>query len=197
MQLGMIGLGRMGANMVRRLINKGHNCVVFDRSPQAASDLVKKKATGAASLAEFVKKGAVNRCSLSVVRCSSFAVRDHRCSLRCNFAGFSRDKTKRAEKARFISIELVDARTANSERRIAFLRPRRQSPAQPTISKHSSQPLPASIPPCGCRCHPRQGRSKYARRPRRRSAIRHCGYPPGRSRSGCLAPCRAPRFPAR
>jgi len=56
MQLGMIGLGRMGANMVRRLINKGHNCVVFDRSAQAVSDLVKEKANGAASLAEFVKK---------------------------------------------------------------------------------------------------------------------------------------------
>jgi 6-phosphogluconate dehydrogenase len=56
MQLGMIGLGRMGANMVRRLINKGHNCVVFDRSPQVVSELVKEKATGAASLAEFVKK---------------------------------------------------------------------------------------------------------------------------------------------
>jgi 6-phosphogluconate dehydrogenase len=56
MQLGMIGLGRMGANMVRRLIHKGHNCVVFDRSPQAVSDLVKEKATGSASLAEFVKK---------------------------------------------------------------------------------------------------------------------------------------------
>jgi len=56
MQLGMIGLGRMGANMVRRLINKGHNCVVFDRSQQAVSDLVKEKAIGAASLAEFVKE---------------------------------------------------------------------------------------------------------------------------------------------
>jgi 6-phosphogluconate dehydrogenase len=56
MQFGMIGLGRMGANMVRRLINKGHNCVVFDRSQQAISDLVKDKATGAASLADFVKK---------------------------------------------------------------------------------------------------------------------------------------------
>jgi 6-phosphogluconate dehydrogenase len=56
MQLGMIGLGRMGANMVRRLINKGHNCVVFDRSSQAVTDLVKEKATGATSLAEFVKK---------------------------------------------------------------------------------------------------------------------------------------------
>jgi len=56
MQLGMIGLGRMGANMVRRLINKGHSCVVFDRSPQAVSELVKERAIGSASLAEFVKK---------------------------------------------------------------------------------------------------------------------------------------------
>ncbi|HXW93624.1 MAG TPA: decarboxylating 6-phosphogluconate dehydrogenase [Terriglobales bacterium] len=56
MQLGMIGLGRMGANMVRRLINKGHNCVVFDRSPQVVGELVKEKANGAASLAELVKK---------------------------------------------------------------------------------------------------------------------------------------------
>src|SRR5438270_281490 len=56
MQLGMIGLGRMGANMVRRLINKGHNCVVFDRSPQAVSDLVRDKAIGATSLADLVKK---------------------------------------------------------------------------------------------------------------------------------------------
>lgn len=56
MQLGMIGLGRMGANMVRRLIKKGHNCVVFDRSPQAVDDLVKEKAAGAAWLAELVEK---------------------------------------------------------------------------------------------------------------------------------------------
>ena len=56
MQLGMIGLGRMGANMVRRLINKGHNCVVFDRSPQTVSELVKDKAVGATSLADLVKK---------------------------------------------------------------------------------------------------------------------------------------------
>src|SRR5215470_6408431 len=56
MQLGMIGLGRMGANMVRRLINKGHNCVVFDRSPQVVSELVKDKATGAMSLEDLVRK---------------------------------------------------------------------------------------------------------------------------------------------
>ena len=40
MQLGMVGLGRMGANMVRRLIKAGHECVVFDRSPKAVEDLV-------------------------------------------------------------------------------------------------------------------------------------------------------------
>jgi len=56
MQLGMIGLGRMGANMVRRLIRKGHSCVVFDRTPQVVNELVKEKATGSGSLAEFVKK---------------------------------------------------------------------------------------------------------------------------------------------
>jgi 6-phosphogluconate dehydrogenase len=56
MQLGMIGLGRMGANMVRRLIKKGHNCVVFDRSPKVVDDLVKEKATGAASIAELMEK---------------------------------------------------------------------------------------------------------------------------------------------
>ena len=56
MQLGMIGLGRMGANMVRRLIKGGHECVVFDRSPEAVKDLVKEKAIGANSLADLVSK---------------------------------------------------------------------------------------------------------------------------------------------
>ncbi|HUE36479.1 MAG TPA: decarboxylating 6-phosphogluconate dehydrogenase [Candidatus Acidoferrum sp.] len=56
MRLGMVGLGRMGANMVRRLIKGGHQCVVYDRAPQAVKDLVKDKATGADSAADFVKK---------------------------------------------------------------------------------------------------------------------------------------------
>ncbi len=55
MQLGMIGLGRMGANMVRRLIKGGHQCVVFDLSPKAVQELVKDKAVGASSFAELVK----------------------------------------------------------------------------------------------------------------------------------------------
>jgi 6-phosphogluconate dehydrogenase len=56
MQLGMVGLGRMGANMVRRLMKGGHRCVVFDRSPKSVSDLVKEGAEGAGSLSDFVKK---------------------------------------------------------------------------------------------------------------------------------------------
>src|ERR1700751_705280 len=56
MQLGMIGLGRMGANMGRRRINKGHSCVVFDRSPKAVSELVAENAVGADSLVDLVKK---------------------------------------------------------------------------------------------------------------------------------------------
>ena len=56
MQLGMIGLGRMGANMIRRLIEGGHQCVVFDRSAKAVAELVKEKAVGSASLAEFVAR---------------------------------------------------------------------------------------------------------------------------------------------
>ena len=56
MQLGMIGLGRMGANMVRRLMKGGHPCVVYDRSTQAVADLAKERATGASSLADLVQK---------------------------------------------------------------------------------------------------------------------------------------------
>ena len=56
MQIGMIGLGRMGANMVRRLTENGQTCVVFDRSPKEVNDLAKEKATGATSLADLVTK---------------------------------------------------------------------------------------------------------------------------------------------
>jgi 6-phosphogluconate dehydrogenase len=56
MQLGMIGLGRMGANMVRRLMRGGHQCVVYDRNREAVDGLVKEGAAGAASIAEFVSK---------------------------------------------------------------------------------------------------------------------------------------------
>jgi len=56
MQLGMIGLGRMGANMVRRLLKDRHQCVVFDRSEVAVKDLIKEKAIGAVSLADLVSR---------------------------------------------------------------------------------------------------------------------------------------------
>ena len=56
MKIGMIGLGRMGSNMARRLIRKGHSCVVYNRSPQPVNELVKEKAIGATSLADAVKK---------------------------------------------------------------------------------------------------------------------------------------------
>ena len=56
MQLGMIGLGRMGANMVRRLLRAGHECVVFNRSPNAVKELAREGAVGTASLLELVNR---------------------------------------------------------------------------------------------------------------------------------------------
>src|SRR5437016_2625231 len=56
MQLGMIGLGRMGANLVRRLMRDGHRCVVYDVNPDAVKALEAEGAQGAGSLAEFVSK---------------------------------------------------------------------------------------------------------------------------------------------
>ena len=56
MQIAMVGLGRMGANMTRRLMRDGHDCVVYDRDPEAVARLVAEGATGAASLAELTDK---------------------------------------------------------------------------------------------------------------------------------------------
>ncbi len=56
MQLGMIGLGRMGANMVRRLMGAGHECVVYNRTLSAVEQLEKEGAIGSASLNELVDK---------------------------------------------------------------------------------------------------------------------------------------------
>ena len=56
MQIGMIGLGRMGANMVRRLLGAGHQCVVFDMSPKAVTELTRENAVGSSSLADLVKQ---------------------------------------------------------------------------------------------------------------------------------------------
>lgn len=56
MELGMVGLGRMGANMVRRLLKAGHQCMVFDMSPQAVAKMAEEKAVGSSSIADLVKK---------------------------------------------------------------------------------------------------------------------------------------------
>src|SRR5258706_7489730 len=56
MQLGMIGLGRMGRNMVRRLMRGGHQCVVFDLNPENVKGLVAEGAVGADSMEDFAKK---------------------------------------------------------------------------------------------------------------------------------------------
>ena len=56
MQLGMIGLGRMGGNIVRRLMKNGHTCVAYDLSPDAVKKLAGEGATGAADIADFVTK---------------------------------------------------------------------------------------------------------------------------------------------
>src|SRR5579871_3874552 len=56
MQLGMVGLGRMGANMVRRLIRAGHECVVFDRTPSVVNDMAKEGAVGSSSYPDMMKK---------------------------------------------------------------------------------------------------------------------------------------------
>ena len=61
MQIGMIGLGRMGANMVRRLQRAGHQCVVFDRSAEAVQTLAKEGATATSSLPDFISKLAAPR----------------------------------------------------------------------------------------------------------------------------------------
>ena len=55
MELGMIGLGRMGTNMVRRLLRAGHQCVVYDLHPEAVQALVKEGAVGTTSLEDFAQ----------------------------------------------------------------------------------------------------------------------------------------------
>src|SRR3972149_9555136 len=67
MQLGMVGLGRMGANMVRRLVGGGQSCVVFARNPEAVRSLETGGADGAHSLSDFVGKLSVPRAAWAMV----------------------------------------------------------------------------------------------------------------------------------
>jgi len=75
MQLGMIGLGRMGANMVRRLSRAGHDCVVYDVDPEAVARLAREGATAAASPRELVEKALAQRPSLKAVSLQAEAQR--------------------------------------------------------------------------------------------------------------------------
>jgi len=61
MQIGMLGLGRMGANMVRRLMNDGHECVVFDQNAEAVKQLADDGAIGALDMDDFIAKLAPQR----------------------------------------------------------------------------------------------------------------------------------------
>jgi 6-phosphogluconate dehydrogenase len=67
MQLGMVGLGRMGSNLVRRLMRDGHDCVVYDRTPAVVQGLEREGATGSSSLADFVAKLSVPRAAWVMV----------------------------------------------------------------------------------------------------------------------------------
>jgi 6-phosphogluconate dehydrogenase len=81
MQIGMIGLGRMGSNMVLRLIKAGHECVVFDMMPQVVERLVAEKAIGSASLKEFIQKLRAPRAIwLRPVRWTTWSGKLHRSS---------------------------------------------------------------------------------------------------------------------
>ena len=72
MQIGMIGLGRMGANMARRLMRGGHQCVVFDRSPDAVKTLAGEGAKGAESLDALIAGYFADRFSLPTRPCHRF-----------------------------------------------------------------------------------------------------------------------------
>ena len=61
MQLGMIGLGRMGGNIVRRLMRDGHTSVVYDKDSKAVAALAAEGAAGASSLEDFVARDQLNR----------------------------------------------------------------------------------------------------------------------------------------
>ena len=67
MQLGMVGLGRMGSNLVRRLMRDGHSCVVYDRTPAVVQGMEREGATGSSSLADFVRKLSVPRAAWVMV----------------------------------------------------------------------------------------------------------------------------------
>jgi len=121
MQLGMIGLGRMGANLVRRLMDDGHDCVVFDLNPDAVAALEKEGATGATSMADFAAKLSKPRAAWVMVPAGEITGKTIE-SLSANFeAGdiiidggnsYYRDDIRRAEALANSGIHLVDCGTS-------------------------------------------------------------------------------------
>ena len=120
MQIGMIGLGRMGANMVRRLIKAGHSCVVFDQSLQAVSQLVKENAIGSVSLKDLVAKLAVPRAIWMMVPAAAvdntisdlLPLLDARDILIDGGNSYYVDDIRRAKELKQKSIHYVDAGTS-------------------------------------------------------------------------------------
>lgn len=121
MELGMVGLGRMGANLVRRLMRDGHRCVVFDQSQQAVADLVHDGAVGAQSLADLAKQLSAPRAVWVMVPAGE--VTDH---VVTDLAGvlesgdtiidggnsYYRDDIRRSETLRASGIDLIDCGTS-------------------------------------------------------------------------------------
>jgi 6-phosphogluconate dehydrogenase len=121
MQLGMVGLGRMGANLVRRLMRDGHHCVVFDGNPEAVQALEKDGATGATSIADFVSKLTVPRAAWVMVPAGDItsktidelaAVMEQGDTIIDGGNSYYRDDIARAAKLRGKGIHLIDCGTS-------------------------------------------------------------------------------------
>ena len=120
MQLGMIGLGRMGANLVRRLMDGGHECVVYDRRPEARQSLEQDGALGAASLDDFVEKLSKPRAAWIMVPAAATGevVNDIACRMEPGDIiidggnSYYRDDVDRAEELKPKGIHYVDVGTS-------------------------------------------------------------------------------------
>ncbi len=121
MQLGMVGLGRMGANIVRRLMRAGHECVVYDRSPAVTKALADEGATGAASISDFVSKLRAPRTAWVMVPAGDITEQTIDALAGEMAAGdiiidggnsYYRDDIRRAEKLTKRGIRLVDCGTS-------------------------------------------------------------------------------------
>ena len=121
MQLGVVGLGRMGAGLVRRLMADGHRCVVFDVDPKAVAALVQDGATGAGSMADFVQKLTVPRAAWVMVPAGDITGKtieelgSHMESGDMIIDGgnsYYRDDIRRAEKLSARGIHLIDCGTS-------------------------------------------------------------------------------------